>query len=57
MVNNIRDKMNIFSKMYLCENGYVYAMRSLFKNSPVKIVTFLMMFSLLLYGLAIRICE
>ena len=43
--------------MYLCKNGYVYAMRALFKSSPFQLLIFMMIFSVCFFGFALRICE
>ena len=43
--------------MYLCKNSYTYAMRALFKSSPIKLLIVLLIFSLCVFGFALRICE
>ena len=44
-------------RMYGCNSGYLYAIKCLMNQTPLKTVTILFFVSILLGGQAIRICE
>ena len=43
--------------MYACENGYKFAIKCLMKNNSIVFVSTIGIFSILLFGVAIHICE
>ena len=43
--------------MYEAENGYLYAIKGLFMDSPMMLIGITFLLSILVFALTIRMCE
>lgn len=43
--------------MYGCENNSLFAIKCIMKTEPMKMVMFMMIFAIIIFGGAVRICE